>query len=112
VWLDAQLRRVGIPSGKINGYDSEVKTHSQVAQAVAENQADAGLAVESAASAWGLNFVPLTVEPYDLAIPAEAFQRPPIQALANWLNTEVARQAISSLGGYETGPTGQVRWVS
>ncbi|GAB4447921.1 MAG: hypothetical protein Kow0031_30480 [Anaerolineae bacterium] len=111
VWLDAQLRRAGVSVAQINGYTTEAKTHSQVAQAVAEDRADAGLAVESAAMTWGLHFVPLTMEQYELAITAEVFQRPPVQALAGWLASGPARQAIAALGGYETGATGQVRRV-
>ncbi len=112
VWLDAQLRRAGVTPAQIGGYSTEAKTHSQVAQAIAENQADAGLAVQSTAVAWELHFTPLTVEQYELVIPAEVFQRPPVQALANWLTTASARQSIASLGGYETGDTGQVRWLN
>jgi hypothetical protein len=34
-----------------------------------------------------------------------------VQALAAWLGTEDAREAIAGLGGYETAETGQVAWV-
>lgn len=111
VWLDVQLRRAGIAVEQITGYPEEAQTHSQVAQAIAENRADVGLAIESVAINWKLPFIPLLVEPYDLAIPAEVFHRPPVQALVNWLATDTARRAISSLGGYETGSAGRVRWV-
>lgn len=111
VWLDAQLRRMGIATAKITGYATEAKTHSQVAQTVSDNQADVGVAVESAAIAWGLHFIPLTLEPYELVIAADAFQRPPVQALVNWLVTDAAHHAIAALGGYKTDKTGQVRWI-
>lgn len=111
VWLDAQLRRLGIVADAIVGYAQEVATHTDLARQVAEGRADAGLGIETAALAYGLGFVPLTTEPYDLAIPAEAWTAPPVQALAAWLGTEDAREAIAGLGGYETEKTGQVAWV-
>ena len=111
VWLDAQLHRRGIAPAGVAGYGAEVATHSEVARAVAEGQADVGLGVEAAALAYGLGFVPLTMERYDLVIPAEGWQTEPIQALAQWLMTEEAQAAIAGLGGYDTGETGRVAWV-
>ena len=78
---------------------------------MAEGHAEAGLGVEAAALAYGLGFVLLTTEPYDLVIPAEAWETEPVQALAAWLSTEDACEAITGLGGYETGDTGQMTWV-
>ncbi len=112
VWLDAQLRKRGVDSDAIAGYDHEVNTHEEVARAVAEGAADAGLGIEAAAADYELGFIRLATEPYDLVIPAEAWALPPIQALAVWLRTADARAAIGSLGGYETAETGRVRWVN
>ena len=101
VWLDAQLRRLGIPAASIAGYEREAATHEDVARAVAEGRADAGLGIEAAALSYGLGFVFLATEPYDLVIPAEMWDTAPVQALAAWLNTEDARAVIAGLGGYE-----------
>jgi molybdate-binding protein/DNA-binding transcriptional regulator YhcF (GntR family) len=111
VWLDAHLRSLGVAPERITGYQKEVQTHSEVAQAIAENQADVGLAVETAALDYGLDFLPLTTECYDLVIPAKRWERPPVQALARWLATNEAKQSIMALGGYDTGETGQVKWL-
>lgn len=111
VWLDAQLARRDVPSDAIVGYSQEASTHAEVARAVAEGQADAGLGIEAAARAYGLGFIFLTTEPYDLVIPAAAWEMPPVQALATWLRTAEARVVIGGLGGYETAETGQMVWV-
>jgi molybdate-binding protein/DNA-binding transcriptional regulator YhcF (GntR family) len=111
VWLDAQLRRLGIATDAIAGYDREAATHAEIARAVAEGNADAGLGIEAAALEYGLGFVLLTTEPYDLVIPVEAWESAPVQALAVWLVTEDAREAIAGLGGYEIADTGQMVWV-
>lgn len=111
VWLDAHLRRLGIHASAIEGYERAVSTHSEVARAVAQGDADCGLGVETVALAYGLDFVPLTTERYDLVIPASVWESTPVQALAGWFGGEEARTSIAALGGYDTGATGEVRWV-
>jgi molybdate-binding protein/DNA-binding transcriptional regulator YhcF (GntR family) len=111
VWLDAQMRRLGLSPEQISGYATEMLTHSQVAQAIAEGQADVGLGIEAAAIAYGLDFVCLKTERYDIVVPMPTWEYPPIQALAQWLRTEEARVAITALGGYDTDKSGQVEWV-
>lgn len=111
VWLDAHLRRLGIAPAQICGYDHEALTHSEVALAVAEGRADVGLGIEAAALAYGLGFVHLTQERYDLVIPAASWDRAPVQALARWLTTTEARAAIASLGGCDVSATGEVSWI-
>jgi molybdate-binding protein/DNA-binding transcriptional regulator YhcF (GntR family) len=111
VWLDAQLRALGIETACIAGYGESVATHSDVAQAIVDGRADAGLGVESVALAYGLDFVPLTTERYDLVIPASIWESPPVQALASWLASDMARAAIDALGGYDVRATGRVLWV-
>ena len=112
VWLDAQLRRAAVDAREIAGYDHEVNTHAEVARAVAEGVADVGLGIETAAIAYGLGFVRLATEPYDLIVPAEAWALPAVNALATWLSTQDGQAAIASLGGYETEATGRIRWVA
>ena len=111
VWLDAALRRLGIDAAFIQGYDYERLTHSDVARAVAEAQADAGFGLETAALTLGLDFIPLVTEPYDLVIPAENLALPGIQRLQTWLGSPEACQALSALGGYEITHTGEIAWV-
>ncbi len=111
VWLDAQLRQSGLMPQQVSGYDDEAPTHTAVAEAVAEGRADVGLGIETAALAFGLGFVPLTTERYDLVIPAEEWSRRPIQALAHWLITDEAKENIMALGGYEVQETGNIEWL-
>lgn len=111
VWLDAHLHRLGIAPEQLSGYDQEKQTHSEVARMIAEGQADVGLGVEAAALAFGLRFIPLTQERYDLVIPAEMWPAASIQALAYWLTTDAARSELTALGGYDLHETGRVCWV-
>ncbi len=109
VWLDAQMRHLGLAWPREMAL--EVTTHSELAQAIAEGRADAGLGIEAAARAWGLDFIPLTREQYDLVIPAEIWETSPVAALVDWLASEEPRALLTDLGGYETEVTGRVGWV-
>jgi len=88
-----------------------VRTHADVARASTSRRADVGLGVETAALTYGLDFIPLTTERYDLAIPAEVWRSEAVQALAGWLDSDEAKTVLNDLGGYETQATGQVEWV-
>jgi molybdate-binding protein/DNA-binding transcriptional regulator YhcF (GntR family) len=111
VWLDADLHRRGIDTTRIQGYDFGRLTHSDVARAVAEGQADAGFGLETAALSLGLDFIPLVTEPYDLVIPEGNIELLGIQQLRLWLSSDQARQALAELGGYDTTHTGELAWV-
>ena len=112
VWLDAQLRRIDLNPAQISGYKHEVSTHSDMAHTIAEGKADVGLGVQAAAVAYGLDFLALTKERYDLVIPAEVWERPSVQALASWLATDEVRASIEALGGYDVNETGRIAWLN
>ena len=111
VWLDAQLSRAGIDRRQITGYDKEVMTHTDVARAIAEGHADVGLGIEAAALTYGLDFLFLTSERYDLVIPEVIWDLDSIQRFAQWFMRGGARSLLHSLRGYDVTETGQVVWV-
>lgn len=112
VWLDSTLNKMAINPAQIPGYlGKERLTHSEVAEDIADQQANAGLGLEAAALAFGLDFIFLTEERYDLVIPFEQIDTPMIQKLMAFLRQEDTKTAISSLGGYNTTHTGELTWV-
>ena len=110
VWLDAQLHQSGVRPAQVRGYSVEKLTHSDVARAIAEGQAGVGLGLEGSARAFGLDFILMVSERYDLVIPEESLEHPAVRSLAAWLESSAARNAITALGGYETGETGRIIW--
>ena len=72
--LDHELARHGIEPDSIDGYRREEHTHLAVAAAVAAGRADCGLGVLAAARAFGLDFVPVAREPYDLVLLADSIE--------------------------------------
>lgn len=111
VWLETQLRRAGIPTDAIEGYEREVTTHEAVARAVSEGGATVGLGIETAALEYGLHFRSLTTETYHLIVPEQEWETKPVRAIRAWLASEAGRSAIAGLGGYDVNNTGRVAWV-
>jgi putative molybdopterin biosynthesis protein len=106
VLLDYHLRLEGIDPKTIDGYDREEFTHLTVAAAVASGAVDAGLGILAAARALGLDFVPVTREAYQLAIPAEHRRSEPIEELLQVIKSEDFRAAVTALGGYDPSQSG------
>jgi len=112
VWLDAQLKAVGLQPASVAGYEREETTHLAVASAVDQGEATVGLGIHAAASAYGLDFVPLTQERYDLVLPEAVWGLPAAQALIMVVRSPQFREAIAAFGGYDTSETGRETWIS
>ena len=110
--LDYNLRRLGIDPGSIRGYRREEFTHMAVASAVKSGSADAGLGILSAARALDLDFVQVTEERYEIAIPARHMRVPAVERMIEALRTREFVEGLKALGGYDTRDTGTMRVVS
>ena len=80
--------------------------HLDVARRVHCGAADTGVAIESAALAWGLGFVPLVEERFDLVIPADIAEAPPVSRFLETLNDPGFRAEAACLPGYDTSISG------
>jgi molybdate-binding protein len=85
-------------------------THSSLARAVAEGQADVGLGLEAAGRAMALDFVFMTQECYDLVMPETVFATDTMQRWLAWLRSDVGRAGINQLPGYDSVRSGEVVW--
>ena len=111
VWLDMKLQQMNLNPAHISGYQNVYLTHSDVARVIAEGAADMGLCFEGSAKPFGLDFIFLTSERYDMVIPAENMEHAPIQTLISWLGSPSGKQAIGDLPGYDHHETGKIQWV-
>ena len=107
VLLDAELRARGADPGAISGYEREENTHLAVAAAIAGDRADCGLGVRAAARAFGLGFVPVTREPYDLVVAPDALEDPKLAPLWTLMDTAEFRADVEALGGYDATEMGR-----
>ncbi len=106
VLLDQELARLGLDPSAIAGYGREEHTHLAVAAAVAGDRVDTGLGIRAAARAFGLDFVPVAQEPYDLVLRADAVDDPLLAPLWDLLADPAFRAEIEALGGYSCAETG------
>jgi putative molybdopterin biosynthesis protein len=107
VWLDAELRKLGVGSATIPGWETEVTTHDDVAQAVASGAADIGLGIRIAAENSELEFVPLFTERYDLVFNTARSREADIERLREQLESKGFKSRVRALGGYDTTHTGE-----
>lgn len=96
--LDRALREAGLPEAGTHHAAVQVTGHLEVAHAVSIGAGDVGIATRDAAIAYGLDFVPLAEERYDLAIPLAAMDDPRIARLLDVMTAAAVRQELSSLG--------------
>jgi putative molybdopterin biosynthesis protein len=107
VLLDHELAQRGIGAEAIDGYQREEPTHLAVAAAVAAGRADAGMGIMAAARAFGLDFLPVTREPYDLVVGASELGSQRLAPLWALLGSDRFRSAVEDLGGYGTEEMGR-----
>jgi putative molybdopterin biosynthesis protein len=107
VLLDHELARNGIDPTAVPGYTREEHTHLAVAAAVAAGRADTGLGILAAARAFGLDFVPITQEPYDLVLHKETLTDDRLAPLWTLLDRADFRDHVEALGGYSCAETGR-----
>jgi molybdopterin molybdotransferase/putative molybdopterin biosynthesis protein len=81
-----------------NGYSYQVRSHNAVAAAVAQGRADWGVAIETVARLYGLDFLPLRAEQYDFAIPAARLGRAPVRRFLTLLRDPNVRAELKALG--------------
>ncbi|MGH3593332.1 MAG: substrate-binding domain-containing protein, partial [Pseudonocardiaceae bacterium] len=107
VLLDHELRRHGMGPADITGYEREEHTHLAVAAAVAAGRADVGLGIRPATRPFGLDFVPVAHEPYDLVLTQQTYDSPQLAPLWHLLTDDDFRASIDALGGYSAAETGR-----
>jgi putative molybdopterin biosynthesis protein len=99
--LDRERERLGLDAVELAGYDTHAGGHLQVASAVAAGLADAGVASEPAARAYGLGFVPLADERFDLVLPGAHLGSREVQGLLKVLTSRWLLAQLASIPGYE-----------
>jgi molybdate-binding protein len=105
LWLDKEIRHLGLPIEKIQGYNCEVRLHTECARLVQSGEADMAVGLRAAANQAGLDFIPLFHERYDIVIPKE--QAVALMPALDRLQTSAFRHTMDKLNGYDTMHTGE-----
>ena len=88
--------------------DPPARSEADVAGAVLNGDADAGLGLLAVARPLGLDFVPLKEERFDLVVLRHAYFEPPLQRLVAFCHERRFRRQAARLGGYDLSGLGTV----
>ncbi|MDY6935829.1 MAG: helix-turn-helix transcriptional regulator [Spirochaetota bacterium] len=108
VLLDYHLQRTDIDPHLINGYERVVHTHFEVGLAVLSGEANIGIATVAISNLFGLPFVPLVRESFDMVLSQETFFLKGLQAFIDTLKTEEFRKIVKPLGNYDFSESGKI----
>jgi molybdate-binding protein len=104
------MREAGLEAGRLQLIAPPARSEAEVALAIAEGKADAGLAIETVARQFRLAFVPLFRERYDLAVWRRDYFEPSLQKLFAFCHGAAFRTRAEELGGYDVSGLGQVHY--
>jgi molybdate-binding protein len=105
--LDAQLESAGVPAQQVLGYADEATGHLAAAWRVHSGIADACVATRSAALAFGLTFLPLKAERFDLVLRRATRSQPAVSRLMDLLTRAEVRREMEAQAACDTSSTGQ-----
>lgn len=109
LWLDHALAQAGLAETAL-WTDALARTETDAASAVASGEADAAAGLEASARPFGLGFLPLVEEAFDLVVDRRSWFEPPLQRLFGFARTLGFAEKARALGGYDLSPLGVVRW--
>jgi len=81
-----------------SGYGVQTKSHNAVAAAVAQGRADWGVAIDTVARQYGLEFIPIQEERYDFVVPTPRLEVPAVRAFCTLLQDEDTQADLRALG--------------
>ena len=110
--LLALLHRADVSLEQLSTVTPICPTGPDIAQAIRAGRADIGIATRAVANAAGLDFIPITWEPFDLVMHQRDYFRPPLQALLGFMHAPELASRARELGGYDLGTAGSVRFVN
>jgi putative molybdopterin biosynthesis protein len=106
--LDKLLGNAGMDAHRVQGYDRVAHGHLAAAYCVLSREADTCLATRSAAQTFGLDFIPLHSERYDLVMRKRTADLPAVKSFLDVLQRATLRRKLEVLAGYDTSQTGTI----
>lgn len=109
ILMDIQLKKLGIPSSSLQGYDKIMNSHLTMAAAIAEGEADLAIGTERVSRQLdGIDFIPLVEERFDLIIRTDTLYEPAIQKMLLTLRSPAFRKEISAFSGNDYRDLGKI----
>ncbi len=104
--FDRMLAEAGMSAIKVKGSRNVVPGHLAAAWAVASGAADCCIAAGSAARRFGLDFVPVASERFELVFHKRDLQKKALQNLLDVLNRSRFRRQLEVIAGYDVSRAG------
>ena len=104
------LTEARIEPDKLKTVQPAAQTETEIASAILDGRADAGLAVRAVARQFHLDFIPLKMERLDIAVLRPSYFDAPWQTLLAFTGTPAFQRYAKSLAGYDIAGLGEVMW--
>ena len=111
VLFEHLLHAAGISKDDID-FAATARSEQDAVLAVAEGAADATFGLEALAKPYGLTFLPLVEESFDLLVDRRAYFELPMQGLLEFCKGAEFAERAKGLGGYSVTDLGKVRWTA
>ncbi|WP_280539255.1 helix-turn-helix transcriptional regulator [Chromohalobacter sp. 11-W] len=97
---------------RLEQLNTQVVAYSEreIASLIARHEADIGPGTLSAANEFGLGFIPITEEAFDLVTPRNVYFRSLLQQMFDYLHSAAGLTLAQSLGGYTLDECGKLLW--
>lgn len=112
IFLDYNLQKEGIDPSSIIGYENEVNTHFEIGLAILSGKAHVGIATIAVSKLFGLPFVPIMRESFNMVVTKATFFEKGVQAFIEILNSGDFRQKVKPLGNYDFSKSGNIIYSS
>jgi putative molybdopterin biosynthesis protein len=99
--FDMLLQSLGIKPEAVKGYTRIAFGHLPAARQVQSGESDCCISIQAAARIFGLDFVPLITNRYDLVVHRNHLKLPQIQALVEMLGQTAFRRELEVATGYD-----------
>jgi molybdate-binding protein/DNA-binding PadR family transcriptional regulator len=106
--LYSKLRAARVDPHALEEWERAAATHEGVAAAIATGTADVGPGLRAVAETWGLEFIPLGEERYDLVLPRQVYESTRGRSMLEALHTAEFRRAAAMFAGYDLARTGRI----
>ncbi len=108
LWLQRHLRAARIDPLRLRGWSRAAATYNAVANAIATGAADVGPGLRATAEKWGLDFIALGEERFDLTIPRAVYESKRAHTLRELVHSKKFRAHAQTLAGYDVSQSGRV----
>jgi len=106
--IDYHLKKAGIGTDKLIGYENEVFTHLEVGLAILSHQADVGMATGSVSRMLGLSFLSVAKERFDMILDKKTYFEKGVQNFIDTLRSASFRKGVEKLGHYDFYESGKI----